>query len=183
MSIKDIASPTKRVMGVDCSTQSFAFSIFDDGVLVQWGEIEFVGKTVFERLADGQAKVSALKSSLVADRVMIESAVFVQNKKTVILLAYAFGAIISALVNNGAVVDEANPLLWQRYIGNPPLTRAEKESIVKGNPGKSKSWYSAKYRDFRKNRTRQWVKKKFGLDIESDNITDAIGLGYYGANI
>ena len=182
MSIKDVAQEPKprRVMGADCSTQSFAFSIFEDGELVKWGEVQFVGRTVFHRLADGQAKIRALKEDLKVDVVVIESAIYVQNKKTVILLAYAFGGIISALVHNGAEVVDINPLLWQRYIGNPPLTKAEKDAIVKENPGRSKSWYQNKNRETRKAKTAAWAKKKFGLDIESDNITDAIGLGWYG---
>lgn len=185
MSIKDVkpVEPARRIMGVDCSTQSFAYSIFEDKKLVQWGEIEFKGSNVFERLADGQRKVRAFRDNLKTDKVVFESAVYVQNKKTVILLAYAFGAIISALIDAGAEIDEANPLLWQRAIGNPPLTPKEKQSIMKGNPDRSKTWYQAAYRNYRKDRTRQWVKKNFGLEIESDNICDAIGLGWFGANI
>lgn len=183
MSIFDLIKKpgVKRVMGADCSTQSFAFSIFDDGELVQWGEIKFVGKNVFERLADGQDKVRALRDVLQVDKVVIEGAVYVQNKKTVILLAYAFGAIISALVQSGAEVVEMSPMTWQSRIGNKVLTKAEKAAIVEANPGKSKTWYTAANRDFRKNRTREWVKKTLGPDIDNDNVTDAIALGWVAA--
>jgi Holliday junction resolvasome RuvABC endonuclease subunit len=183
MSIYDIMKrpDVVRVMGADCSTQSFAFSIFDDGELVKYGEIQFTGKTVFSRLADGQRKVSALREQLDVDLVAIESAIYVQNKKTVILLAYAFGAIIAALINSGAEVKEVSPLSWQHYIGNKPLTKVEKASVMKDFPDKSKTWYTAKYREIRKDRTRQWVKGKFGRSIKSDNVTDAIALGYYAS--
>lgn len=166
-----------RVMGADCSTQSFAFGIFEDGQLDSWGEIKFTGNTVFERLADGQNKVRAMKDIFNVDKVVIESAVYVQNKKTVILLAYAFGAIIAALINSGSVVEEVSPIFWQNKIGNKALTKAEKQAIVDANPGKSKSWYTNANRMFRKNRTRQWVLKNFGVDIDNDNVTDAIALG------
>ena len=168
----------KRIMGVDCSTNSFAFSIFEDGRLVQWGEVEFEGNNVFSRLADGQNKVRALRDKLQADGVVIESAIFVQNKKTVILLAYSFGAIIAALVNSGSEVTEVAPITWQNAIGNKALTKAEKEKIKKDNPDKSVSWYKNKQRLVRKDRTRQWVKDKFGVDVESDNVTDAIAIGW-----
>lgn len=171
-----------RVMGADCSTQSFAFAIFNGDKLESWGEIKFNGNNVFERLADGQSKVRAMKDILNVDKVVIESAVFVQNKKTVILLAYAFGAIIAALINSGCIVVEANPIAWQRFIGNKALTKIEKQAIMDENPGKSKSWYSNKNRDFRKQRTRKWVEQEFGVDIDNDNVTDAVGLGYYGVN-
>jgi Holliday junction resolvasome RuvABC endonuclease subunit len=175
------APDVNRVMGVDCSTMSFAFSIYDDKKLVQWGEIKFVGKNVFERLADGQDKVRALRDVLQVDKVAIESAVYVQNKKTVILLAYAFGAIISALVQSGAEVIEVSPMVWQNAIGNKVLTKAEKSAIVEANPDKSKSWYTAANRDFRKARTARWVKDTLGPDIDNDNVTDAIALGWVAA--
>ena len=170
-----------RVMGVDCSTNSFAFSIFDNGELVQFGEIKFYGNNVFQRLHDGQEKVRALRDKLEVDYVIIESAVFVQNKKTVVLLAYAFGAIIAALMSSGAVVVEMAPMTWQNYIGNKVLTKAEKAVIMEETPGKSKSWYSAAFRDFRKARTANWVRDKFGYEIDNDNVTDAIALGWVGA--
>jgi hypothetical protein len=170
----------KRVMGVDCSTESFAFAIFEDGKLVKWGEVKFNGKTALHRLADGQTKVRAMKDILNADRVVVESAIYVQNKKTVILLAYALGAIIGALINSGSVVDEIAPVQWQRFIGNPPLTRPEKDAIMKGTPGKSASWYSNQFREARKARTKAWVREKFAIDVDSDNVSDAIGVGWYG---
>ena len=157
---------------------SFAFSIFDDGKLVQWGEIKFSGKNVFERLADGQDKIRALRDKLQVDVVAIESAVYVQNKKTVILLAYAYGAIISALVQSGARVVEVAPMTWQNAIGNKVLTKVEKSAIVEANPGQTKSWYSNANRLFRKARTAKWVEETFGLKIDNDNVTDAIALGW-----
>lgn len=171
-----------RVMGADCSTNSFAFSIFDNGELVQFGEINFYGNTVFERLADGQDKIRALREKLDVDYVAIESAVFVQNKKTVILLAYSFGAIIAALINSGARVVEVAPMTWQNYIGNKVLTKAEKTAIMEETPGKSKSWYSAAFRNFRKQRTAKWVADTFGYEVESDNVTDAIALGWVASH-
>src|SRR6187402_842775 len=92
----------ETVLGVDASTQSFAFCLMDKDGPVRWGELNFKGDSVFERLAYGQRHISAMKKELQADLVVFESAIFVQNKKTVILLAYAFGAVISALLNNGA---------------------------------------------------------------------------------
>jgi len=171
-----------RVMGADCSTHSFAFSIFDNGKLVKYGEIRYYGDSVFERLADGQRKVAALRDKLNVDLVAIEGAVYVQNKKTVILLAYSFGAIIAALINSGAVVEEFAPMTWQNKIGNRPLTKAQKQAIMDEHPGKSKSWYSNKYRETRKARTRKWVKENLGPDVDNDNVTDAIALGWVASH-
>jgi hypothetical protein len=121
-----------------------------------------------------------MKDYLQADLVVFESAIYVQNKKTVILLAYAFGAVISALINNGAKIEEVSPLAWQNYIGNKPLTKAEKAAIEKDNPGKSKSWYQNKNREFRKQRTMDWAEAEYGIKVDSDNVSDAIGVAHYG---
>jgi len=166
----------KTVLGVDCSTQSFAFCLFGSDGPIRWGEIHFKGASVFERLAYGQRAVAAFKEFLEADLVVFEGAIYVQNKKTVILLAYAFGAVISALINDGAKVEEISPMEWQNAIGNKVLTKAEKQTIVDANPGKSKSWYQNKNREFRKQRTIAWVKDKFGIETDSDNVGDAVAL-------
>lgn len=173
--------PNARVMGIDCSTNSVAFSLFHNKKLVRYGEVEFEGQNVFERLAHGQRVVRALKKELQADRVIIESAVYVQNKRTVILLSYAYGAIIAALIDSGAAVDEISPLVWQRAIGNPPLTKGEKAAIVEENPGRSKAWYSNANREFRKARTMELINEKYGTGVTSDNVSDAIAIGAVGS--
>jgi Holliday junction resolvasome RuvABC endonuclease subunit len=181
MGIKSLVKrDAKTVLGVDASTNSFAFCLYGPEGPIRWGEITFKGATVFERLSYGQARVNTLKEYFEADLVVFESAVFVQNKKTVIMLAYAFGAIISALMQNGSDVKEISPLEWQRAIKNPPLTKIEKDQIIKDNPDKSKSWYQNKNREFRKARTIQWVKNEFGIEVESDNVSDAIAIASVG---
>ena len=183
MALKNIVSrkvEAETVLGVDASTNSFAFCLYGKDGPIRWGEIRFKGNTVFERLAYGQRYITAMKEHLNADIVVFESAIYVQNKKTVILLAYAFGAVISALINNGAKIEEVSPLQWQNYIGNKPLTKAEKEAIKRDNPGKSASWYSNANREFRKQRTMAWAKDEFGIDVDSDNVSDAVGVAHYG---
>jgi len=170
----------ETVLGVDASTTSFAFCLYGKDGPIRWGEVKFKGSNVFERLAYGQRYINAMKDHLKADIVVFESAIYVQNKKTVILLAYAFGAVISALINNGAKIEEVSPLAWQNYIGNKPLTKAEKEAIKKDNPGKSASWYQNANREFRKQRTMSWAKDEFGIEVDSDNVSDAVGVAHYG---
>lgn len=181
MSLKKLTKVegVNTVLGVDASTNSFAFCVYGKDGPIKWGEVMFKGNTVFERLAYGQRHIAAMKEHLQADLVVFESAIFVQNKKTVILLAYAFGAVISALINNGSKIEEVSPLQWQHFIGNKPLTKAEKEAIKDASPGKSASWYSNKNREFRKQRTMDWVEKNFGIKLESDNVSDAIGIAHY----
>src|SRR6476661_4276499 len=107
----------ERVMGVDASTNSLAYCVYDKSGPVKWDEITFEGSSVFERLAYAQNVIREIDTAGI-DMIVFESAIYVQNKKTVILLAYAFGAIISALMNRGMRVEEMNPLEWQNAIGN-----------------------------------------------------------------
>ena len=176
------ANRVETVLGIDASTNSMAFCLYTENGPVKWGEIKFNGSTAFERLHDGQRKVLAVAKMLEADLIVFESAVYVQNKKTVILLAYAFGAIVSALMTTGAVVEEIAPMTWQNAIGNKALTKTEKEQIQKDFPGKSKSWYSNKNREVRKARTSLWVKETYGIDVNSDNVSDAIAVASVAFN-
>lgn len=178
--LKKIAA--RRVLGIDASTNSMAFCLYDQGEPTKWGEINFVGATVFERLADGQKKISSFSKDLEFDLIVIEAATFIQNKRTVILLSYAFGSIISALMRNGANVVEIPPITWQNYIQNKALTKDEKIEIQNLYPDKSKSWYSGKYREVRKQRTIKWVEDTFGVSLESDDVADAFGIGWAGVH-
>lgn len=176
MPLSDLNRKVDTLLGIDVSTNSFAFCLFEKGQPVRWGEITFDGKNVFARLADGQNKVRALRDTLKAEKVVFESAVYVQNKKTVITMAYAFGAIIAALIDAGATVDEITPMEWQNAIGNKALNKAEKEEIQEANPGKSDAWYKNAYRQSRKGRTMQWVEDEYGIVVDSDNVSDAIAI-------
>jgi Holliday junction resolvasome RuvABC endonuclease subunit len=169
-----------RVLGLDASTNSLGFCIYGKNGPEEWGEIMFRGSSVFERLSYAEKTLNQIADRFDVDLIIFESAVFVQNKKTVILLAYAFGAVVSTLMHSGAKVEDVNPMNWQRFIGNPPLTKEEKAAIVKEFPDKSKGWYGTKSRDIRKQRTMDWAEEKFGIKVESDNVSDAIGVAHYG---
>lgn len=170
------------VLGIDASTNSLAFCLYDEYGPVKWGEISFKGSSVFERLAYAQNVNRIIKSELQADLICFESAVYIQNKRTVILLAYSFGSIISSLMSKGTQIEDISPLVWQKEIGNNPFTKAEKEAIYKEFPNKSKSWYSNKIRDIRKERTIGWCKEMFNIDVESDNVSDAIAIAHVAYN-
>lgn len=166
-------------MGLDCSTNSLAFSFVHNGKLLKYGEIYFSGSDVYHRASDARKKIEAIKHEFQISTVAIEKTIFAKSIDTAIKMAFVAGTVISCLIDDHVRVLEVAPISWQSGIGNPNLTPSEKLKIQKDFPGKSKNWYMAKNRDVRKNRTRLWVKEKFGVEIQSDNITDAIGLGYY----
>lgn len=171
------------VLGIDASTNSVAYCLNTPDGIKTFGEITFSGATVFERLADAQRQIPPLLGHLDYDMILFESAVYIQNKRTVILLAYAFGAVLGALVKPGVAVKDISPLVWQPAIGNPALTKEEKQAIKDATPGKSKSWYDNENRKFRKERTKQWVTNEYGLQVPTDNQSDAIAISHVGVDI
>lgn len=165
------------VMGIDNSTKSTAYSIFENEKLVKWGELEYTSGNVYDRLLEARLKMTELMRDLNIDILAVEDTINVRSISTAIKMAYSAGVVMSVAMENAKIVT-VSPLSWQRAIGNPPLTTIEKNLIKKENPGKSKSWYTNANREFRKNRTMAWVKKEFDVDCPTDNISDAIGIGW-----
>src|SRR5687767_320709 len=180
--LSNLAPKANSVMGIDCSTQSFAFAIIENDKLKKWGEIQFEGKNVYERILDSRKKIDALSKEFDVDYVVLEAAIMVRSVQVAIKMAYVFGAVMASILNKNIRVVEVAPISWQNYIGNKALTPIEKAKIKKENPGKSKSRYTNKYRQVRKDKTKIWVKEKFDKDIGSDNVTDAIGIAWFGWN-
>jgi hypothetical protein len=167
----------KDFVAIDSSTTSLAFAHFDDRHLVRWGIIKFSGQGIYEKVPDIAVKVGLLFGILETDRIVIESTFFSVNPKVTTDLALAQGAILGA--SGVKFIAGCPPIVWQKHIGNNPFTKMEKASLAKDNPGKSRSWYKAQPRKLRKQRTIRIVNKAYGLNIDDDNVADAIGLGIY----
>ena len=175
---------TRKIMGVDCSSNTLAFSIFEDEDLVHWGEIKFGKGDIMHRANNANRVVNNLIDNdpmfQNIEHIFYESAVYIQNKKTVILLAYAFGAAIAPFAKPGVVVEGVVPTAWQNFIGNKAFTKAEKQGLKNDNPGKSESWLKEKMRSMRKQRNIDFVKKQFDVVAKNDNVADAICVGFFG---
>ena len=169
------------VMGIDASTKSIAFCIMRGKDVVKYGEIFINGANISERILDSKRKMRALKNEFKVDYIVIESAIMVRSAAVAIKMAYVFGAIMGELLDNGAVVKEVAPITWQSYIGNKNLNKQEKLDMRKSFPDKSASWYNNKSRETRKQRTLDFFNTKFGIALESDNVSDAFGLAWYAS--
>lgn len=171
----------QRVIGIDASTNSLAFAIFEGETPIRVGEVTFKGSTVFERLKDAKRKTRALVQAgvLDADYIAIESAIMVRNVQTAIDLAYVYGAILGELGEAAPNLEKVAPISWQSSIGNPNLKKAEKDAIQSEFPGKSKSWYQNKGREIRKARTLAIARNYFTIPNGSDNMGDAVGIALH----
>ncbi len=180
MSLAKFARPeAHRVLGIDASTNSFAFCLMHEKEAVKWGEITFEGSDVYERILDAKRKIHAFKEELKFDFVVMEAAISVRSVATGIKMAYVFGAIMGELLSDGVTVHEIHPITWQSYLGNKNFNKSEKEAVRLEFPNKSDSWIKNKIREKRKQKTINWVKDTYGISLESDNVADAFGISFY----
>lgn len=179
---KDIGKP-KRFISIDASSTSAAFAIFEDNELIKFGKISFVGNDHYKKAGDACKKLTPILKELNVDAMVIENTIFANSPKTSMQLALAQGAIVSAAYINGVKnIYPCVPVAWQNWIGNKVLTKEEKYSLRKDTPGKSESWYKSKERDFRKQRTIRLVNIEFMINVDDNDVADAIGIGWYATN-
>lgn len=185
MAMKDWLQDDKpqSLLGLDISTNSVAYCLNTKNGIETWGEITFIGPTVFDRIADAQKRLATELPDMTYDMILFESAVYIQNKKTVVQLAYAYGAVIAPLMRPHVRVEEITPLVWQPAIGNKPFTAQEKTELRQQYPAKSKAWYLTKQRQIRKQRTMDWVIEQYGLNVGTDNQADAIAISKVGVDL
>jgi len=182
MSLAKLSKPrAHRVLGIDASTNSFAFCLMHEDKAVKWGEITFEGSDVYERILDAKNKIKAFKHTLDFDFVVIEAAISVRSVHTGMKMAYVFGAIMGELLTENVEVFEVHPITWQSYLGNKNYTKAEKDAIKSEFPDKSENWIKGKIRERRKQRTIDFV-RNLGIKTESDNVADAAGIAWYAIN-
>jgi Holliday junction resolvasome RuvABC endonuclease subunit len=170
----------KSILAIDASTNSMAFSVYVEGELKKFGKINFYGKHVYERAGDACKKLIPFLKDFNIDAVVIESAIYTNSQKTAINLAIVQGAIIgSSQVAGNRTVVSCSPVAWQNWIGNKKLTKQEKEEIKLADPNHSFSWYKQKEREKRKQRTIRIVNIEFGLELDDDDVADAVAIGWY----
>jgi len=182
MSLAKLVAPAPtKVLGIDASTNSFAFCLMDHKKPIKWGEINFEGDDVYQRILDAKRKIKSFKKELNTDFIVIEAAISVKSVHTGIKMAYVFGAIMGELLSDNVQVHEIHPITWQSYLGNKNFTKAEKQAVKDEFPGKSENWYKAKIREIRKSRTITFA-RDMGIKTESDNVADAAGIAWYAVN-
>lgn len=170
----------QKILAVDASTNSIAFAYFESGKLIKYGKIKFYGNDAFYKAGDACKKCIAFFKTIDADAMVIESAIYSNSPKTAMQLSIVQGAIVAAAHIAGInIIKSITPMQWQNYIGNRLLTKAEKADIERKTPGKSRSWYKTKEREFRKSRTIDSVYKQFNVKVSDDDVADAIGVGWY----
>lgn len=154
------------------------------GSLDKYGKIVFDGENPYYRAGDAARKCIPFFKEFKADVLVIEAPIFKNSHKTAIALSLVQGAIVGAAqVSNIRRVAAVEPLKWQTHIGTGLLSKNEKAEIRLAFPGHTASWYTAKNRETRKQMTVDSVNKRFNLKLTDNDITDAIGIGWFASEV
>lgn len=179
MSLKKlIKQNANTVLGVDSSTNSFAFCLFGQEP-IKWGKIDFHGNNIYDKVVDCRDKMPFIKEKIKPDYICIESAIMVKSQAVAIHMAMIVGVLISELAIDSKKIITVPPIQWQSYIGNKNLTKSEKDLIKKIFPGKAESWYKNYIRNQRKQKTLDYFNNMFGIELTDHDVGDAFGLAYY----
>ncbi len=171
-----------KVLGIDASTASVAFCLFEDGKPTKMGKLPIVGSDIYEKVKDAHRKAEIIAKIVSPDYVAVESAIMVRSADAGIKIAMVVGSILSAILKPETKVITVVPTQWQSFIGNKNPTKADKLAIEQEFPGKSASWYKATLRTNRKQKTMDFFNNKFSIDVTDNDVGDAIGIGYYAFN-
>ena len=173
----------KSILAIDASTNSMAFSVFKERELIKYGKVNFYGNHVYEKTGDAAKKITAFLKGYDIDAIVIESAIYTNSQKTAINLSLVQGAILGASqMHKKAPIVSCSPVSWQNWIGNGKLTKDEKAAIKDlYGPDKSFSFYKTKEREMRKGRTIKKINIQFDLEVDDDDVADAIAIGWYSS--
>lgn len=178
--LSSISNQPDVIMAIDASTNSLAFSLYNKKMLMQFGKIEFVGETTYQKVVDACRKMSAFIKLYSVDAIVIEHTVFMNSPKTAADLALVQGAILGA--SNVKTIRSVAPITWQNFIGNKKFSKEEKIQLRKDYPDKSESWYKNYERSARKQKTIHFIEVNYDKSITDNDVADAIGIGHYAIN-
>jgi hypothetical protein len=176
----NLTKKPKRFCAIDASTNSLAFAIFEDNLIVACGKIKFEGTTTYDKVMDAAKKTKAFFDKFDFDTIIIEHTVFMNSPKTAAQLAMVQGALLGAASMTGVKkIGSVSPMTWQNFIGNKKLTKEEKHEVQKKNPGKSVSWFKTEERNIRKQRTINFININYDKQLEDDDVADACAIGHW----
>lgn len=175
------AGSPRRVLGIDTSTNALAFCVITDGKPEAWGKIDLKGPDIYARVLEANKKASAILTLWDIDYVVVEKAIMGASPDGSLKIAMIVGSTLAAILKDKTKVITVAPVSWQSFIGNKLLTKAEKQAIADLYPGRSVSYHKTKQREFRKQRTIDWVQNEYGIPITDNDVSDAIGIAYWGS--
>lgn len=169
----------KDFVSIDASTNSLAFAVFKSGELSKYGKIKFFGNDIYEKIVDTATKTQAFFREIEhLEYMVIEQVIYLNSPKTAANLAMSHGGLVACASLTGIThIKSVSPMQWQNWAGNKRLTAEEKQKIRNSNPNKTESWYKSQERLVRKQKTIRFVNVRFDLNVNDDDVADAIAIG------
>lgn len=171
-----------RIMGVDCSTQKMSWVIVDElGKVQDYGEVFFTGSNFIKRYQDIRKKVmDAIPEFGDLDYIAFEKAIMARNQDVALKLAGSFAVALSCLAEIDAQAVEVAPTTWQTAIGNPVIRADTKKKLLAMHSElKTKSKQQAFIRNYRKQKTLDYVENRTGIKMPNDDLGDAAGIALF----
>jgi len=118
-------SKNRRVMGIDSSSLGIAWTLLENGIMVEQGKIRLDKvKLLTDKLHAGANELSSLIKDKHPDHVFVEKSIFVRNPATARTLSYIVGMIITISLMNGVPVIDIEPSVWKSFLGYKNLSSA-----------------------------------------------------------
>ena len=141
------------VVGLDLSTTSTGFSVYQDGELINHGRFRSDKKNAFDRIDEIYHMVGDLFKAYDIDVVFVEDVPLssAMNKRICELLLLLQGTIYSHCINNDCAFYQMEPSEWRRLAGvKPEKPRREFQKkaaieLVNELHGLNFSWIDDKY--------------------------------------
>ena len=141
------------VVGLDLSTTSTGFSVYQDGELINHGRFRSDKKNAFDRIDEIYHMVGDLFKAYDIDVVFVEDVPLssAMNKRICELLLLLQGTIYSHCINNNCAFYQMEPSEWRRLAGvKPEKPRREFQKkaaieLVNELHGLNFSWIDDKY--------------------------------------
>lgn len=141
------------VVGLDLSTTSTGFSVYQDGELINHGRFRSDKKKAFDRIDEIYHMVGDLFKAYDIDVVFVEDVPLssAMNKRICELLLLLQGTIYSHCINNDCAFYQMEPSEWRRLAGvKPEKPRREFQKkaaieLVNELHGLNFSWIDDKY--------------------------------------
>lgn len=150
-----------RLLAID-QAKTTGYAVFDNSVLIEYGTIELGKKTeVYENiLFNASQKIGSLMDKVQPNRIAIEDIQQQnQNVTTYKKLAMLMGVLVCLFQGLCVPYEIVPPARWRSYCQ------------IKG-----------KKRVEQKENTLLFVKERFGLENITEDVADAISLGYFAIN-
>lgn len=141
------------IVGLDLSTTSTGFSVYQDGELINHGRFRSDKKNAFDRIDEIYHMVGDLFKAYDIDVVFVEDVPLssAMNKRICELLLLLQGTIYSHCINNDCAFYQMEPSEWRRLAGvKPEKSRREFQKkaaieLVNELHGLNFSWIDDKY--------------------------------------